>query len=440
MANKVNNKNSKINFLLLPPSTENYYFDMLDSLSDALKKMGHFAYVLKNNVDCQFLSKLIRNLDIDVVFQINALLNPNLDLPSKTIFLSWFQDIFPGDENIINKTIVSNNYILTLGCPEIVGLTKKPKNYLGSFFSGVSTYTLDSYDETVLQDTDVNICGFIPYVPYQKKIGRLNLRKIQSIPFPVNTIFKLLLNGSVLDQRYFIGEMSEIVRSIYSPLTGSLDVFNLEKTLRSQLGISAIDFHKLSNEKAIFPIKADNLFKACLNLELYLQDRAVRFYSQIYPRYLDREKLFNLGESISYNFKVYGKNWDKYEKYKPNSGGHIDSKSNLLNVYRKSKINLVNNTHGLGLHSRVFESMACGGFIATHSSKRDRLQGGILSSFEEGEHFVYFEDINKDDLLRDNEYRKRISRNAYMVVRDNHTWDNRAKQLVDIVSNKLDFK
>jgi hypothetical protein len=27
-----------------------------------------------------------------------------------------------------------------------------------------------------------------------------------------------------------------------------------------------------------------------------------------------------------------------------------------------------------------------------------------------------------------------------MVVRDNHTWDNRAKQLVDIVSNKLDFK
>ena len=49
-------------------------------------------------------------------------------------------------------------------------------------------------------------------------------------------------------------------------------------------------------------------------------------------------------------------------------------------IFYSSKINLTNNTHGLALHSRVIECMACEGFVMSHNSPRDNTHGGFLKN------------------------------------------------------------
>jgi glycosyltransferase involved in cell wall biosynthesis len=437
------NKNSIISFLLIPPNTEYYYLKMLDNLADALIKNGHRAYVIKNNVNCDFVNQFMRRIEVDVVIQINELLNPNLDLPNNSVFISWYQDIFSGDESYINKNISNSNFVITLGCPEILGLTKETKNHLGTFYPGVSESTLKWYSYETPYDLDVSFCGFIPKFDYQKKSGLLTLRNMRSIPYPANTLLKTIFNGSPLDQSYFFGQMSELVLENYTPLTGSLDVSHLEKTIRDRLGI---DFSYTSyndrkkSEKSLFRNPNLNIFNAVKNIESFLQERAINFFTQTFPRFLDRERLFFFAESLTESFKFYGKNWDKYDYFKGHWGGVINSTAILYSTYKKSKINLANNTHGLGIHTRVLEAMACGGFIAMHNSKRDMLDGGILSSFEEGEHFVYFNKDNLSELIKDDINRKRITKNAFENVRDNHSWDNRAKQLLGLLTDKLLIK
>ena len=49
----------------------------------------------------------------------------------------------------------------------------------------------------------------------------------------------------------------------------------------------------------------------------------------------------------------------------------ISSEKELFSIDKKTKINLYNNTHGLGMHSKTFEIMINGGFFALPKSKKN---------------------------------------------------------------------
>src|ERR1039457_1675533 len=102
---------------------------------------------------------------------------------------------------------------------------------------------------------------------------------------------------------------------------------------------------------------------------------------------MDRRTLIDAASKVSKSLELYGPGLSAHEFTVPFFKGVIDTQDGLLDVYCRSKINLSNNTHGLGLHSRTLECMAVGGFIFTHESPHDNKAGGMLTSFEPGVHY-----------------------------------------------------
>jgi glycosyltransferase involved in cell wall biosynthesis len=103
-------------------------------------------------------------------------------------------------------------------------------------------------------------------------------------------------------------------------------------------------------------------------------------------------------------------------------------------VFSRSRLNLANNTHGLGLHSRTLECMAVGGFIFTHASAADDKPGGMHTTFTPDVHYgVYTPDTIAETArrwLRDEARREKAAAEARAIVRQSHTWRRRAEQIL----------
>jgi hypothetical protein len=153
---------------------------------------------------------------------------------------------------------------------------------------------------------------------------------------------------------------------------------------------------------------------------------------------LDREALINGILQVSNSLELYGPGWDTHPAFNPYAKGVIDTQDGLLDVYRRSRINLANNTHGLGLHSRTLECMAVGGFIFTHESPHDNKPGGMLTSFEPSVHYGAFTPENLHEeahrWLSDEAGRRRVGQQAAAIVRERHRWCHRARQILDDLS------
>ena len=128
-------------------------------------------------------------------------------------------------------------------------------------------------------------------------------------------------------------------------------------------------------------------------------NQLIPFFTTEYSRFLDRIELARLLSKHSINFGLFGKDWTSYTEFESFSSDHISSEKELFSIYKKTKINLYNNTHGLGMHSKTFEIMINGGFFALPKSKKNFLKGGINEHFNENEHFVTFSPEKFDNLI-----------------------------------------
>jgi hypothetical protein len=104
-------------------------------------------------------------------------------------------------------------------------------------------------------------------------------------------------------------------------------------------------------------------------------------------------------------------------------------------AFRRSRLNLANNTHGLGLHSRTLECMAGGGFIFSHASPRDSKPGGMHTALEpDVHHGMYTPDNFQEEALRwlkDGERRRSAGARAATLIRQKHLWRHRAEQILE---------
>ena len=161
----------------------------------------------------------------------------------------------------------------------------------------------------------------------------------------------------------------------YEPLSGNLNVNS--------------NFQKIKN-KTLKEFGSGN--------ELIL-NALIRLFSTDYPRFLDRITLARLISQFSSNFALVGSGWSSYNEFSEFSRGEIQDQNELYSIYKKSKINIYNNTHGLGMHSKVFEIMMNGGFLALPFSKNNKKESGIEEAFEPEKHFVYFDPFKFDELI-----------------------------------------
>ena len=140
-------------------------------------------------------------------------------------------------------------------------------------------------------------------------------------------------------------------------------------------------------------------------------------------------------DSIPYEFKLFGKNWEKIEKFKKYYQGFI-SYSNMPKVYASTKIviddaNKATKKYG-AVNSRVFDALACGTLVITNGKKgaEDTFNGKlpVFSTKKELNHLIEY-------YLTNHEERTAKIKELKQFVLLNHTYINRA----NIIREKLDY-
>lgn len=138
-------------------------------------------------------------------------------------------------------------------------------------------------------------------------------------------------------------------------------------------------------------------------------------------------------DSLPYNFKLYGKNWDKSEKFKQYYQG-FKNYSNLPKIYASTKLviddaNTATKQYG-SVNSRVFDALAAGAMVITNGAiGAEEIFNGELPVFNSKDELNGL--INK--YLKDEKERLLKVQKLQKMVKENHTYDNRAFSLKEII-------
>ncbi len=430
--------------LITPNVSAPYDQRMVNGLATGFRTIGQDARATSEPVSPESLLKLVNKYDVDTVIQVNRTRSLEFCLPNHVRHIAWFQDIFPQTLDRFTEKFRDSDILYTLGDPEMLGLNVEVKCRVGTLFTGVEMNACNFNTRDFVQDIDLSLCGALPppILRHGMALDRLLAhwidRILETIPLLSGTdlfseCWKRLSSKDNRIPTFSTSEMVEIEKIIeetYDPLTGSLDIHYLANCLLNKSSGIKRAIRNANKTHIFFKAKRKNKKQAYMQAAKALID----YYTQSYPRVMDRKLLVYLASRTSGSLSLYGNGLDRYSFAAPYYKGVIDCLDQLLQIYRRSKINLHNNTHGLGLHSRTLECMAVGGFIFAHRSPRDHKPGGMLTCFEPGVHYGAYSPENFQEeaerWLRDNKRRIEVGKNAKSVVLASHCWHHRAKQIL----------
>ncbi|TCS64729.1 glycosyltransferase family protein [Varunaivibrio sulfuroxidans] len=465
-------KHKSLRFLIMPNVANAYDQRMVKGLADGLNGIGHYGAAMPTPLSSVEIIKLCENFSIDVVLQVNRIRDPDVPLPPHIRHISWYQDVYPETLDGFSESFRDFDLLYALGDPEVLGINVEVPCFVGNLFTGVDPQTLTFTPRLSEQNIDFSLCAGLPAPVTPAPSPRLDM-----LWFLDNLIYSFPLIGRSrliwLLRRMFFGKyipvdyvplailqvIQQVVDSFYRPLRGEL---NIHKLAAAMLDQAALYDDKLSAPTPKKPrlrkkracahiltpyVTQRSTFRAKLLRYMTghasIQTRggispiagAISYFSQSYPRLMDRVALVKLAERVSSSLELYGPGLELHEFARPYHKGVLTTQKDLLDVYARSKINLSNNTHGLGLHSRTLECMAVGGFLFMHESPHDKTVGGMLSSFEPGVHYGAYTPENFEDearrWLHDDAGRRQVGENAKRVIQERHCWRHRAQQIVD---------
>ena len=459
-------------FLIIPALESTYDYRMVKGLSDGINQLGYFSAAISFPCSDIHIEELCRSLNINVVIGINRTFEFR-PIYSLIRYISWFQDVFTSNYDLSNK-LLEGDILYTLGSLQSLGIKfNNSKVKYSELFTGVNSHILNSF-KTVSEKNkiDFSLAGFIP-APFsaswemKKDLIWFVESYIVNIPLiPKIKIFWFL--RQVIFRKFYgvdyvptsaLVTMKNAVESLYQPLTGSLDIHKLASAMESLLieyrrptyRLKKIKKKKPSELKSVllpyyerFSNRTDlsaSIIKYLIKnneskdlAEFDAFNKAIAYFSNSYPRLLDRILLVDNIIEITRSLKLYGKGWDTHPKYSPYYCGSIDDHEELLNIYRATKINLANNTHGLGMHSRNLECMAVGGFLMMHASQNEKITGGMAHHFLPGIHYGSYTHENlKEEAsywLKNESKRIQIGLNARDEIMKNHLWIHRARKII----------
>ena len=325
----------------------------------------------------------------------------------------------------------------------------------------------------IQENLDFSLCGGLPppvkLTPNLKMDVRWYLDQLLSrIPWlgksKAGRMLRWLLFGRRLPVDYVpystMLAFAQMVEAFYRPLRGELDIHLLADAMLHQATLyqdALVEAPKSPRprpasklSRLLKPNAAHYAGRSSAKAELvrylagessfFQQNRlapvqkAVSYFSQSYPRIMDRRTLIEAAARVSKSLELYGPGLSAHEFALPYFRGVIETQDELLRVYCRSRINLGNNTHGFGLHSRTLECMAVGRFIFMHESPHDNKPGGMLTSFQPGVHYGAYTPENfteqAERWLRDTNGRIRAGMRAASVIRERHCWHHRAQQIL----------
>ena len=468
-------KRKFLRILITPNVPCPYDQRMVRELADGFNRIGHYGAGLRAPLSAAELVKLCETMSIDVVLQINRTRDPGTPLPSHIRHISWFQDVYPETLDGFAESFYASDILYSLGDPGVLGLNVQMPCYVSSLFTGVAQSTLDFNRRDIHKDIDFSLCGGLPHPVVLNPDIRTDMlwyldMMIRRMPLAGKSRIMWLARKVLFNKRLPVDyvpyatlqAMLGIVESFYRPLRGELDIHELADAMLQQSTLFEENaFPKIPvNSPARRPGKLSMLLKPhssklfgrsdlrtrlvryLAGESMFLQPsttsptrKAISYFSQSYPRIMDRVALVEAASRVSKSLELYGPGLSSHEFARPYFKGVIDKQDELLKIYCRSRINLSNNTHGLGLHSRTLECMAVGGFIFMHESPHDNKVGGMLTSFEPGVHYGSYTPENFTEeatrWLKDDSGRMRAGMRAESVIRERHCWHHRAQQIID---------
>jgi hypothetical protein len=438
-------------FLLVPNTNAAYDYRMMSSLGIALSRYGH-QFVISQPTESEYISTYF-SYRPDIILAVNKARPIDGRLKRDVIYLSWFQDVYP--ETSDNLYFESSDKCYLLGTAEQLGL-----DVAGIAVPVLSLHTgvnPDSPPKKTGYLCDFSLCGGLPVdidppelCPTEALFAKPSLASILYSKFFVAMSGRNFL-GLDYDNR-IIRECKGLVESSYIPLTGTLDINDMYDRLINMLSnkgkistqadrIILQLLHHLPDfilrrftktERVVAKLRA--LSNAEQKSDVLAEKFLASWMAQSYPRILDRRVLISYAERISRNIRVYGNYMDTHNFSVPYYSGVLLTDDSLANVYANSSINLGNNTHGLGLHSRNLGVMAARGYLLHHRSLKC-YPGSLEFEFEEGSHYdAYsspdeFEEISSAALANPAK-RIKIGNQARDFVMSKHTWYVRAQQIL----------
>lgn len=435
-------------FLIAPNFALPYDQRMVRGLAAALIAAGHDARALLGPLHEAEAAGVCQTLGIDVLLQVNRFRPLDPPLPNNVRHVAWFQDIFPETINDLSGRIHGDDIVYTLGDPHVLGVNTELPCKVGTFLTGIEPSEWATEEKDITGEIDFSLCGFIPPRLTIKPQIRADLawylidfiNRVPLVGSPVSALARYVTVRKYVPTALRHALIS-VVESLYRPLRGELDIHALEAAMiqavlpyvgtrelretwsRPRRRRKRRRFDLLFGDYGFRSLEENGPVKAFIS-----------YLARDYPRAIDRISLVQTVLALSESVELYGNGWRSYDEFKRYYRGVLATPRELARVYRRSRINLANNTHGLGLHARTLECMAAGGFILIHESPNDAKPGGMLTSFEPDRHYAAFKAETMREValrwLKDEKGRREAGANAAKIVHDKHLWHHRAAQLV----------
>lgn len=194
---------------------------------------------------------------------------------------------------------------------------------------------------------------------------------------------------------------------------------------------------------------------------LPITDRGtLQSFDEILVRTLERKRIIESVLLTGGSLEIFGPpSWRKWPQFAPYHRGHVDNPRDLDQVFQTTRVNLHNS--GLTLHFRLMDCLAVGGFMLVNETPWDDLPGGIHRYMEPGRHYGAYKIGPMRDgppfdfltewlrpqgappaercgdvadvaarFLADAPARERIAAEGRRLVLAEHTWRNRAEQVL----------
>ncbi len=440
-------------FLLVPNFSLPYDQRMVNGFAAGFREIGCEAIALSGPVPTESLASIVESTNANVVIQVNRFRPQEPPLPPQVRHIAWIQDVFPDTTDQPQVGEREGDVVYALGDAGVLGLKTNFPCFVGSLVTGVEPATLHREREiSGTTSVDFSMCGYIPPpLKFQPNI------KSDLVWYFNDLIDRLPMLGRAwafrhlrfqLLRRYIsrsyiphalATSLQETATATYQPLRGNLDIDTLSGVLRAasaayvKIEKRKSNTHHWSRRGRLGRILAP--YRATGADTRTAVDGWINMLAREYPRLLDRVTLIGAALEVSPSLHLYGPGWKSHEAFRRYHKGVVNDPEALLSIYQNSRINLANNTHGLGLHSRTLECMAVGGFIFMHRSPHDEKPGGMLTAFEPGVHYGdYTPETLRDEArrwLRNETERSQVGKRAAVVIEASHLWRHRAQQIVD---------
>lgn len=257
------------------------------------------------------------------------------------------------------------------------------------------------------------------------------------------------LNGALGDTKSYKYDVS-FVGSLYNEKDPLLSVQNLssdisekiDNAIKKQLNADVYgtkELEKIVDSELVSELKkaSPNFYPSDMSVCDISEYVALTDYLSPHITYLERVKLLNLIAETFENTSLHLFTQSRTSDLSPkvNVHGGVNSITEMPFVFRQSKINLNITTRSIssGLSQRIWDVLACKGFLLTNYQPEIDLffqDGYHLETYKSHEEMI---DKIKYYLTHDNE-RKEIAQRGYQKVKENDSVLNRVLDILKIVT------